>query len=75
MNAEPSQASLEKWRQREQLLEAFERAWLCGESPNLADFLPAEFADQASFLADLVRVEVEFRRPGRLKPVFGQKTG
>jgi tetratricopeptide (TPR) repeat protein len=66
MNAEPSEGTQDSWRQREQLLERFEQAWLRGETPNLADYLPADGAEHRSLLIELVRVDIEFRRKAGL---------
>ena len=53
--------SLDSGRTREQLLDAFAQAWRRGEPPSLADFVPADPSERAALLAELVRIDMEFR--------------
>jgi tetratricopeptide (TPR) repeat protein len=59
------------WKGREQLLEAFEAAWLRGERPRVEDYLSSETVDPTPLLIELVRLDLEFRlrseEPARLE--------
>jgi serine/threonine protein kinase len=66
MNAEPADGKLDSWRQREDVLERFEQAWLRGETPDLADYLPKEDGQRLSLLTELVRADMELRRKAGL---------
>lgn len=45
----------------EDVIRQFERAWLNGESPDIAKFLPEEATARAAILPQLVLVDLEFR--------------
>src|SRR5262245_22323658 len=49
------------WSQYEGLIEAFERAWQTGSSPNLDDYLRGDSAEQIDLLVELVHADLEFR--------------
>jgi WD40 repeat protein len=48
-------------RQREEVLDRFEAAWLAGQRPVIADFLPADGDQRQALLVELVHVDLEFR--------------
>lgn len=60
MNARQS-STQPSWRQRLQVLDAFEQAWERGDSPRVESFLPASQSNRPFLLVNLVLVELEYR--------------
>jgi formylglycine-generating enzyme required for sulfatase activity len=62
-DADPSTGALSDsaWSRREQLLERFETAWRRGDRPVLDEYLPADPLERKAALAELVRVDLEWR--------------
>jgi serine/threonine protein kinase/Tfp pilus assembly protein PilF len=66
--SDPLNHSQLTWRRREEIVEAFEEAWLSGETPRLEDYLPADGPDHRPVLVELVRADLECRFRAGLKP-------
>ncbi len=59
MSARDNPALVPDWV--DDVADRFEAAWKQGRPPNLADFLAAESGDKTVLLAELVKVDLEFR--------------
>ncbi|WP_145243920.1 serine/threonine-protein kinase [Urbifossiella limnaea] len=65
MATDPEADSLAAAHRRDRACDRFEKAWLAGNRPSLAEAVAAApEADRAGLFADLVRLEVHYRRRG-----------